>query len=175
MRSEKIHIAMIMAILSAVLLTGLLAGCATTSTQNKTTENNKIERISQEELERLIPEPMPNLELSQLVELSKSGMSADELIAKIKQTGTHYALTPSEAIALNKQGLDSKVLDYLYTAQLQVFREGLADEIERREVQHRKEEHQLMQELQRRPYYYDPFWPSAYPYRRGFPGTYWGW
>jgi hypothetical protein len=171
MRSDRIHTAVAMAILA----TTLLAGCATTETQNKSTENNKIERISDAELEKLIPNPTPNLELSQLVELSKSGTSADDLIEKIKQSGTHYALTPSEAIALNKQGLDSKVLDYLYTAQLQVLRDGLADEINRREAVHRKQEDQLMQELLHRPYYYDPFWPSAYPYRRGYPGTYWGW
>jgi len=153
----------------------LLAGCATTDTNNKSSENNKIERISDAELDKLIPKPVPNLELSQLVELSRSGMSADDLIARIQQSGTHYALLPSEVIALNKQGLESKVLDYLYTAQLQALRDGVADDINRREAEHRRQTDQLMRELLRRPYYYDPFWPSAYPYRRGLPGPYWGW
>ncbi len=156
---------------SAVLLTA----CATTELNNKSPENNKIERISDAELEKLIPKPVPNLELAQIVELSKSGMSADELIARIQQSGSHYALLPSEVIALNKQGLDSKVLDYLYNAQLQALRDGVADDINRREAQHRRQTDQLMQELLRRPYYYDPFRPSAYPYRRGLPGPYWGW
>ncbi len=153
------------------LLAAALAGCATTDTQqDKPSENNKIERISDAELEKLIPVPKPNLALAELVALSKSGMSADDLIDKIKQSGTHYALTPSEAIELNKQGVDGKVLDYLYTSQLQVWRDGVADDINRREVEHDKQMNQLMKELQGRPYYYDPFWPSGY-YRRGYP--YW--
>jgi hypothetical protein len=153
----------------------LLAGCATTDTTNKPSINNKIERISDAELEKLIPKPAPNLELAQLVQLSRSGMSADDLIARIQQSGTHYALLPSEVIELNKQGLDSKVLDYLYNAQLQALRDGVADDINRREAAHRKQTDQLMQELLRRPYFYDPFWPSAYPYRHGYPGMYMGW
>jgi hypothetical protein len=157
-----------------MLVATLLAGCATTREENKIPENNKIERISNEELEKLIPNPTPNLALSDLVALSKSGVSADDLIDKIKQSGTHYALTPSEAIELNKQGVDGKVLDYLYSAHLQTLRDSVADDINRREAAHDKQMDQLMKELLRRPYYYDPFWPSAFPYRHGYPGMY-GW
>lgn len=148
----------IILILGAVLL----SACETTQTH----ENIKIERISDQELEQLLPKPVPNLALAELVELSKSGMPADELIDKIKQSGTRYALTPSQAIELNKQGVDSKVLDYLYDAQQQAFRDSFADDINRREVEHRKQMDQLMQELRRRPYYYDPFWPY-HPYWHG--------
>lgn len=152
-----------------ILGAALLSGCATTGTQENTHRNISIERISPEELEKLIPQPVPNLPLSELVELSKSGVSADELIDKIKQSGTRYALTPSETIDLNKQGVDSKVLDYLYSAQQEALRDSFADEFNRREAEHRKQIDQLMQELLRRPYYYDPFWPA--PYGHG----YWGW
>jgi hypothetical protein len=63
--------------------------------------------------------------------------------------------------------VDGKVLDYLYSAQQQALRDNFADDINRREIEHRKQTDQLMQELLRRPYYADPYWPY-HPYWRGW-------
>jgi hypothetical protein len=151
-----------------ILILGVacLSACETTQTHENTHKDIKIERISDKELEQLLPKPVPNIALSELVDLSKSGVTADELIDRIKQSGTRYALTPGQAIELNKQGVDVKVLDYLYSAQQQALRDSFADDINRREVEHRKQLDQLMRELLRRPYYSDPFWPY-HPYWHG--------
>ena len=45
----------------------LLAGCATNGVQEP-----QIKRISQEELERIMPKPTPNLTLDEIVKLSKA-------------------------------------------------------------------------------------------------------
>jgi hypothetical protein len=114
-----------------VLLSGLLlvlSGCATTGVQEP-----QIKRISQEELERLMPKPTPNLTLDEIVKLSKDKMPPEEIIAKIKASNSTYELTPSQVVDLNKQGVSPKVLDHIQQAREQVMRDAYADEINKRE------------------------------------------
>lgn len=142
----------------------LLAGCATTPTQQP-----PVARISPEELERIMPKPVPNLSLDEIVSLSKANVPADQIIEKIKASNSHYDLTPSQAVDLSKRGVDGKVLDYIYQAREQAVREGFADEINKREKEKVLEQEKLKRELRLRsqPYYYDPFYgPSPYWYRR---------
>lgn len=148
-------------ILSGMLM--LLAACASTPQQAP-----QIQRISPEELERIIPKPEPNLSLDEIVKLSKSGVSPEQIIEKIKASNSGYDLTPSQAVALSKQGVDAKVLDYIHASREQALRDGFADEINKRERAHKAEQEKLRREYQLRSLpYYDPFW--NYPY-----GPYWG-
>jgi len=129
----------------------------------------KIERISPEELQRILPKPAPNLSLDEITSLSKQGAGAEAIIAKIRETGSRYDLTPSQMIELSKQGVDAKVLDAIHAAREQAMRDGVADEINRREKEHRQEVDKLQRQLLLRPYcpyYYDPFWPHPYGYGR---------
>lgn len=143
----------------------LLAGCATTAMQEP-----RIERISPEELERLMPKPVPNLTLDEIVKMSQSGTSAQAIIAKIKETNSRYDLSPSESLALSKKGVSAEVLDYIHQAHEQAVREGFADEINKREKEKRLEQERLRREYQLRYHrYYDPFWYGGY----GF-GPPWG-
>ncbi len=142
------------------LLPGLLvlAGCATTPA-----ESPHIQRISPEELERILPKPAPNLALEEIVRLSAAGESADAIIARIRESGSRYALTPSQAIELHRRGVDARVLDHMQAAHEQTLRDGFADEINRREREHRQKLDTVRRELRSHPRC-DPFWP--YPYWR---------
>ena len=136
----------------------LLAGCATAPA-----EPPQIQRISPEELERILPKPVPNLAVEEIVRLSQAGESADAIIARIRQTDSHYALTPSQAIELHRQGVDAKVLDHMQSAREAALRDSFADEINKREQAHQQKQDALKRQLRSHPYY-DPFWP--YPYWR---------
>ncbi len=138
----------------------LLVGCATAPPQEP-----QVERISPEELERIMPKPVPNLTLEEIIQLSKQGVAAEQIIAKIKSSNSRYDLTPSQSVELSKQGVDAKVLDYMHAAREQALREGFADEINKREKEKKLEQDRLKQELRFR--YYDPFWGYGY-------SPYWG-
>lgn len=146
----------------------LLAGCATTPA-----EPPQIQRISPEELERILPKPVPNLAVEEIVRLSQAGEGADAIIARIRQTDSHYALTPSQAIELHRQGVAARVLDHMQSAHEAALRESCADEINKRERAHQEKQDALQRRLRAMPYY-DPFWP--YPYWRHpyyHPRPYW--
>lgn len=147
----------------AVLLGVLVAGCATNPEKAAAPQ---IQRISAEELERLLPKPDPNLTYDELVRLSRDGTSPDSIIDKIKQSNSSYALTPSEAMELGKQGVDARVLDYMHAAREQALRDGFADELNKRDREHRGELESLQRQLLMRPYPYDPFWGPYPPYWR---------
>lgn len=151
-----------------------LSACATTQ------QEPDIKRISPAELERIMPKPVPNLTLDEIVSLSKQGVPAEQIIDKIKASNSLYDLKPSDVVRLTKQGVDPKVLDYIQQTHENVLRENLADEINKREKQHQQEEQRLRREYQQR--YYDPWWgywgPGPYwPYRYYGPGFryYHGW
>ncbi|MCB5190392.1 hypothetical protein LG198_06610 [Methylobacillus arboreus] len=151
----------------------LLAGCATTEQKKEP----QIQRISAEELEKLLPQPTPFITYDELVRLSKAGTSPDEVIAKIKESNSRYDLTPSKALELSKQGVDAKVLDYIYSSREQALRDGFAEELNKREKDKVIEQERLRREYQWRYRNYDPFWgPGFGPYwGRGYYGPRWGW
>ena len=147
-----------------------LWGCATTASPPGAAPG--IERLSAEELARMLPKPDPKLPPAELVRMSREGASAMDIIARIKETGSRYALSPSQAIELHAQGVSAQVLDYIQSAREQELRTALAEEINQREQRH-AEELRREQELRRDSFYYDPWWPAypgygwhpAYPFR----------
>lgn len=146
--------------LPLLILAFLASGCATT-----TTEAPQIARISPEELEQLMPKAVPNLTLEDIVKLTKDGLAADAIIEKIKASQSGYALTPTQALELSKQGVDTKVLDFMHTQREQLLRDNVADEINKREQVNQQEQDKLRRQYNRQFYpFYDPF---IHPY--------WGW
>lgn len=142
----------------------LLSACATAPQQAQ------IQRISPEELERIMPRPVPNLPLDEVVRLSKAGTSPELIIEKIKATNSRYDLTPSQSVALSQQGVSARVLDYIHASHEAAVRDNFADEINRREQNQRREQDRLRREYEYRYQpYYDPFWNFGYGY-----GPYWG-
>lgn len=151
----------------------LVSGCATTQYQEP-----QIQRISAEELAQLMPPPVATLSLEEVVTMSKAGTSPDEIIARIKETGSQYELTPSQAVDLAGQGVNAKVLDYMHSSREQVLRDSMAEEINKRELENRKVQDRLKREYELRyqPYYHPYFGYSYSPwgrYRYYGPGYYW--
>lgn len=143
-----------------VLLLGVLvAGCATSPQQAAAPQ---IQRISAQELERLLPRPEPSLTYQDLVRLAREGATPETMIEQIRQSNSSYALTPSQALELGKQGVDAKVLDYMHAAREQAMRDGFADELNRREREHQAEMESLQRQCLMRPCPYDALW-GAYP------------
>lgn len=155
-----------------------LAACASNS-QYSNANSQKIDRISEEELARIMPKPIATLSLDDLVSMSKSGMKADDLIEKIRLSNSSYDLTPSQVVDLNKNGVDNNVLDYIHTSRDLAIKNNVAEEINQREKTKRAEleklKRQQWQERQLR--MYDPFCGYGYygrPYGYGGYGSRFG-
>ena len=159
-------------VIAAITASLVLAGCATTQQQ----QEPQIQRISQEELEKIMPQPTPFITYDELVRLSKAGTSPDDIIAKIKESHSRYDLTPSKALDLSKQGVSPKVLDYIYSSREQALRDGFADELNKREKAKVVEQERLRREYQWRYRSYDPFWGPGFGgyWGRGYYGPRWG-
>ena len=166
-------------VLALVISLLLMSGCASTGTQQA-----QIERITPEELAKILPQPVATVTLDEIVKDSKANKSADEIIAKIKASNSRYELTPAQTLDLNKKGVDTKVLDYIHESNELAKQNAVADEINKREKERAAAEKKLKRErdaAQNR--YYDPFWgprfggfyggPYGY-YGRGF-GSRFGW
>ena len=161
------------------LVSLVLSGCATQGQQFQG-NSQKIDRISEAELARIMPQPRATLSVDDLVKLTKEGDTADQIIEKIKTSNSSYDLTPSQIIALSQQGVDSKVLDYIHTSRELALRNSLADEINK----HEKSKHVELEKLKRQQWLqqqqrmYDPLCGYGYygfqPYGYGVYGSRFG-
>jgi uncharacterized protein YqgV (UPF0045/DUF77 family) len=152
-----------------IVTIALVTGCASVPHQAPV-----IQRISEEELDKIMPKPVPNLSIEEIVKLSKAKVSVDEIIQKIKDSQSQYELTPTQLLELNKKGVNSKVLDFIHQAHEQAVRDSFAEEINKREEAKVKEQEKLKREYQLRQPFYDPFWGyGPYPYGR-FRGPFYG-
>lgn len=148
--------------LMSILALSLL-GCATASAPPAA--GPSIARLTAEEVARLAPKPDPILPPAELIRLSKEGATAKDIIAKIKETGSRYDLSASQAIELHGQGVNAEVLDYVQSARMQELRDRMAEEINQREQRHAQELWRE-QELRRNSYDHDLWW-------QGYPGFGW--
>jgi len=114
----------------------LLASCAS---QPHEVAKPKIDRLTPEELARIIPQPVAKLNLDDIVSMSQQGSTPQQIIARIQATDSMYDLTPSQSLALSAAGVDSKVLDYMHARRALAIQNNLADEINRREQQKQAE------------------------------------
>jgi hypothetical protein len=101
----------------------LLQGCAGTPA-----EPPKIERISAAELEARLPQPMATLPLEQVLALARQGLGAEELIGRIKDSGSRYRLSATQIVDLAGQGVPPAVLDHMVEAERRhIFDDMAAD------------------------------------------------
>lgn len=146
----------------AIIAAAVMVGCASTPHQVQ-----PIQRISPEELERIMPKPMPNLSLEELVKLSQAKVSAEEIIQRIKDSQSRYDLSPTQLLELNKKGVNAKVLDFIHQSHEQAIRDSFTEELHKREQAKVKEQEKIKREYQLRQLHYDPFWGYGhYPYGR---------
>ncbi len=161
-----------MKILIALIMSSLLlTGCASTGSQQ-----TEVDRITPEELAKLIPPPVATVSLDEIVADSKAGKTPDEVIAKIKTSNSRYELTSTQVLDLNKQGVDAKVLDYIHQSNELAKQNAIADEMNKREKEKRAAQKQLQRERAlAQSYYYDYFdGPFYNPYYHYGYSPYWG-
>lgn len=101
----------------------LLVACA-----GAPVEPPRIARISGEQLEASLPQPSAALPLEQVVGLSRLGVAADELIARITASASRYRLSAGQIVELANQGVPLAVLDHMVGAERQrIFDDMAAD------------------------------------------------
>lgn len=136
----------------------ILAGCA-----GNATRQTQVDRITPEQLAKIMPPAVATVSLSEVIAESKQGKTADAIIEKIKLSNSRYELTPSQVLDLNKQGVDSKVLDYMQQSNELAKQNAIADEMNKRAKERQIAEKMLKRERDiARDRYYDPFWGSRY-------------
>lgn len=104
-----------------IFFTSALAGCATVARP---------------------PPPSPD----DVVALARSGASAQEIIARMQESGAVYPLRASQLARLREQGVPDEVIDYMHRTYI--------DEVRR-------------EEAFRQSFFYGPLYPYPY-YRPGF-------
>ena len=57
--------------------------------------------------------PKPPVTVPQIVLMSKEGVPADEIIEKMRESGTVYILQASQLAQLKEQGVPDAVIDYM--------------------------------------------------------------
>lgn len=110
------------------LLALLLAACAGTPV-----EPPKIERISAEQLEARLPQPMASLPLEQVVALARQGIAAEEIIARITASASRYRLSAVQILELARQGVPAAVLDHMLAAERHQIFDDMAGETNKRD------------------------------------------
>ena len=156
------------ATLSTLLL--MLAACASNGPQP-----GSVQRLSPEELARIRPVAKPVVGLEEIIARTKTGQSADTIIARLKDTGTVHVLTSAQIVELSRQGVDQKVIDYLAEVQEKARQATLTTQLADRDAQAAA---QLEQERQRRmalQHQYDSwYWGFSYGPWGPRPGIGWG-
>ena len=106
----------------------ILQGCA-----DAPTAPPRIERLSAEKLEASLPQPAAAMPLEQIVALARLGLPAEELIGRIKESGSRYRLSASQIVELAGQGVPLAVLDHMVASERTRIFDDMAGEVERRE------------------------------------------
>jgi hypothetical protein len=141
-----------------------ISGCATNGERQA-----QVDRISPEEMAKIMPPAVATLSLDEIVADSKANKTADEIIAKIKASNSRYELNATQTLELNKKGVDTKVLDYMHQSNESAKQNALADALNAREKEKRSAQKQLQYERAiRNSQYYDYFYNPYYGY-----GPYW--
>lgn len=159
-----------------IMLLGLfvLSGCATTAGSQQA----EIKRITPEALEKLVPAAVATYPLEEIVTDTKQGKTPEDIIAKIKASESRYDLSTSEVLALNKQGVEVQVLEYIQQSNALAKQNYLAEEINKAEKEKAEAIRRLRHErLFSRHRYYDPFWYSRFGgyYGRPIGHSHFGW
>jgi hypothetical protein len=158
----------LVAIIVSVLM---LSGCASIGASQ-----SQVDRITPEQLAKILPPPVATVSLDEIVSNSKQGKTSDEIIAKIKASNSRYELTPTQTLDLSKQGVDTKVLDYMHQSNELAKQNAIADEMNKREQEKRVAQKQLQRERTLAQSYYDDYFDSPFynPYYNYGYRPYWG-
>jgi hypothetical protein len=99
------------AAVTALFLAPLLSGCG--SIARDTSAANAQGAASLPAL------PAPRLSLDEIVTLSRQGVGADALIARIQVAGSYYRLSTAQIMSLRERGVPVAVIDHMLMAERQ--------------------------------------------------------
>jgi hypothetical protein len=141
----------------------LLQGCA-----DMPGEPPKIERMTAAELEARLPQPIAALSPEQIVTLVREGITANEIIGRITESGSRYRLSASAFVDLARQGVPLEVLDYMVSAERTHTFDDMAAEVQRLEQACRES---IAQEVSLcRLQTMQPMWPNwPHPFMNCYP------
>lgn len=137
----------------------ILSGCAS---QPYETSSPKIDRLTPEQLADIAPQQAAQLSLDDIVSMSRRGDAAEQIIARIQASDAMFDLSPSQSLALARDGVDSRVLDFIHERNASAQQNKFADEINRRERQKQAELNTLKNRVWQQQRYYDPFCRFGY-------------
>ncbi len=155
----------------------LLGACAGVPPDGSSTP--RLARLSVEDMARLAPDA-PKLSLDDLVAMTKAGSTPEAVVARFRQSGARFDLTPAQVVDLHARGLPLPVLQAIHEDREKALRADLTQMLVERDQQCSAE---VAQERQRArsavdpfcgPAFYGPLRPyPIYPYSRR--GMFWGW
>lgn len=149
------------------LLALLAAGCASTQAGHAP---GKVERLTAEALEKILPRQEAKLSLDEIMAMVKAGAATETIIGRIRQTHSRYRLDAKEIVALHGAGVSEAVIDVMLETERQAVLEYSAEELYLRDEQHADDLRRLEQQCRLwcdlscptwGPYY-GPFHPTPY-------------
>ncbi len=160
------------------LMLVFLVGCASTAPVKEAV----IDRISAEQLAAMTQPAPPAKSLQEIASMMRQGATDTQVIEEIKTTQSRYALTPSEVIYWNTQGISQPVLDYMQQANQLAIQNQLADTMNQRAKERAEAEAALKRQRDDarlrafHPYgFYGPGWMGPIgPTPWGWGHPYWG-
>lgn len=141
-----------------------LVGCAAAPSPRDATGNPQLQRIDEGEAERAARHAR-TLSVDDVIALARQGHSADEIVARMRATGTRFAMDPAQQGALRRGGAPQALISALVAAEAEAKEtDRLTEEADRAAARRAAEE-------ARREWYRS--W-SADPYWWGWPHPYFG-
>jgi hypothetical protein len=70
-----------------------------------------------------VSNPLPPVTVPQIVEMTKIGVPPEDIVQKMRDSGTVYRLGPSQLAQLQEQGVPEAVLNYMQQTYLEAVRE----------------------------------------------------
>jgi hypothetical protein len=111
---------------AVLFLVPWMCGCSTITRDTAT--------ASAQGMAALPASPAPGLSLDDIVTLSRQGVGADALIARIQVAGSYYRLSAAEIISLRERGVPVAVIDHLLTTERQNALVGSSQPVEKVQV-----------------------------------------
>ncbi len=140
-----------------------LAGCASLPDHPRDAFGNPmLERLSQQEL----PRSAPRVSLDEVVAMSRSGRSAEEITLRLQQSGSRFNLSEAERKSLRERGVEERVIAFIDSYEREAKRTDAITAQVDREAQARQRR-EAIERSSPYPYY-------GYPYGVPYPHGYWG-
>lgn len=149
----------------------LIAGCASTIGERDQYGNPRLERLSPDAA--AVQRPPRRLTLDDIVLMSRQGANADQIIERMRATGTRFDMNPEQRAELQRRGVGQPIVDALVAAEAQAQETDRLTAQADRDAQQRDDYYRRYYYNYYSPYYYDSYWGWPRPYV-GYGWSNWG-